>query len=125
MNLKYNEVKNIMHKKFFQIITALAIAGAGCPVAAMDTYGEMDLDGRSQVVRAQLSMQAELNQLTGQNHSTLVKAINSATDEQCNQVAHSGSGGREALLGFNSHANSAKHDLSHYDFVNNPWDNDD
>ena len=113
-----------MHKKFLQIITALAIAGAECPVVAMDVYDEMDLNGRAQVVRAQLSMQQELNRLTGQNHSTLIKAINAATDEQCNIVAHSGSGGREALLGYNAYANSAKHDLSHYDFVNNPWEDD-
>lgn len=111
-----------MHKKFFQIIAVLTIAVAEFPVAAMDSYEQADIAGRSQVVGAQLSMQSELNRLTGQNHSTFVKAINAATDEQCNHVAHSGSGGREALLGFNSHANSAKHNLSHYDFVNNPWD---
>lgn len=111
-----------MRKKFLQIIAALAIVGAEFPVAAM--YDEMDLDGRAQVVRVQLSMQQELNTLTGQSHSTLIKAINAATDEQCNQVAHSGSGGREALQDYNTYANKAKHDLSHYDFVDNPWDND-
>ena len=113
-----------MCKNFIQIITTLTFAAANCSVMASSMYDEMDLDGRAQVVRTQLSMQQKLNRMTGQNHSTLVTAINAATNEQCNIVAHSGSGGREMLLGFNAYANRAKHDLSHYDFVNNPWDND-
>jgi hypothetical protein len=134
-----------MCKKIFQIISTIAvIATVESPLAAFDSGQSQqeaaiaflegvknsgvyvsDLQGRTQTVGTQLAIQMQLNQLTGQNHSTLVKAISAATDEQCNIVAHSGSGGREALLDYNQYSNQAKHNFDNNDFEDCYFGNND
>ena len=117
MILKYYEKKNIMHKKFFQIITtAVAIAGAEGHVMASDWVSRIDAEERAKVVQTQLSMQMQLNRLTGEDHATFYKAIMAATDEQCVQVAHQKNWARETLLDFNASANDAKHNLAHKNY---------
>lgn len=111
MNLKYHGKKNIMNKKLYTIIAVLAINGAESSGTALDSTQMKELEDRTRSVNMQLEMQMQLNNLTGQGHSTLYKAMEAASMEQIKEVTRESDDftAMFAVVYTNEMANKAKH----------------